>query len=87
LEGTQTEYIIVALRRMSAEGTAPTNHKAERTEPGAIHFWLSPCTVKAIEEFQRHEPDMPTLLGALEKLVEMGLEAAAKRKPKPEPKK
>jgi hypothetical protein len=52
-----------------------------------VHFQLSPCTVNAIDEWRRREPDMLTPTGALERLVEMGLEAAAKRKPKPEPKK
>jgi hypothetical protein len=52
-----------------------------------VDFCLNPCTVKAIDEFRHHEPDMPTMSGAAERLIEMGLEAAAKRKPKPEPKK
>jgi hypothetical protein len=67
--------------KVSAHGEVEPKTKSVAADH--VDFWLSPCTVKAIDEWRLREPDLPTPSGALERLVELGLEAAAKRKPKP----
>jgi hypothetical protein len=41
----------------------------------------------AVDEWRRHQPGVPPRATAIKRLVEMGLEASSKRKPKLEPKK
>jgi hypothetical protein len=52
-----------------------------------VEIRLRPALMAAIDEWRRHHPDLPPRADAVVRLVEMGLEAAAKRKPKPEAKK
>jgi hypothetical protein len=52
-----------------------------------VELRLSPSQIAAIDEWRRHMPDLPPRAGAAVRLIELGLEAAAKKKAKPEPKK
>jgi hypothetical protein len=52
-----------------------------------VEIRLNAALVAAVDEWRRHQPDLPPRAEAVVRLVEMSLEAAAKRKPKPEPKK
>jgi hypothetical protein len=52
-----------------------------------VEIRLSQSLVAAVDEWRRHQPDLPPRAEAVVRLVEMSLETAAKRKAKPEPKK
>jgi hypothetical protein len=52
-----------------------------------VEIRLNAALVAAIDDWRRHQPDLPPRAEAVVRLVEMSLEASAKRKPKPEPKK
>jgi hypothetical protein len=46
-----------------------------------------PELIEVIDEWRRHQPDLPPRAEAILRLVEIGLEAAAKKKTRAEPKK
>src|ERR1700730_16894674 len=50
-------------------------------------FKLTPAQIAAVEDWRRHQPNIPPRAVAVVQLMELGLEAAGKRKPKPEAKK
>jgi hypothetical protein len=52
-----------------------------------VEIRLSPSLVAAIDEWRRQVSDLPPRAEAVVRLIEIGLEAKAKRKAKPEPKK
>jgi hypothetical protein len=52
-----------------------------------VEIRLNAALVAAVDEWRRRQPDLPPRAEAVVRLVEMSLETAAKRKPKPEPKK
>jgi hypothetical protein len=52
-----------------------------------IEVRLSPSQIAAVEEWRRHQPEIPPRAVAIVQLMEIGIEASAKRKPKPGPKK
>jgi hypothetical protein len=52
-----------------------------------IEVRLSPSQIAAVEDWRRHQPEIPPRAVAIVQLMEAGLAAAGRRKPKPEPKK
>jgi hypothetical protein len=52
-----------------------------------VEIRLSASLVAAVDEWRRHQPDLPPRAEAVVRLVEMSLAATAKRKAKPETKK
>jgi hypothetical protein len=48
---------------------------------------ISPELLAAIDAWAKAQPDTPPRARAVKRLIAMSLEASAKRKPKPEPKK
>jgi hypothetical protein len=52
-----------------------------------IEIRLSASQIAAVEDWRRHQQEIPPRAVAIVQLMEAGLEAARKRKPKPEPKK
>jgi hypothetical protein len=52
-----------------------------------IEIRPNPELIAAVDEWRRHLPDIPARAEAILRLVEIGLDTAAKRKAKPEPKK
>lgn len=52
-----------------------------------VEIRLSPEHLAAIDEWRRYLPDLPPRAEGIVRLLEIGLEAAAKKKAKPAPKK
>jgi hypothetical protein len=52
-----------------------------------VEVRLDPAQIAAVDDWRRHQPNIPPRAVAVVQLMEIGLEAAAKRKPKPESRK
>jgi hypothetical protein len=52
-----------------------------------IEIRLSPSQIAAVEEWRRHQQEIPPRAVAIVQLMEAGLETRTKRKPKPGSKK
>jgi len=52
-----------------------------------VEIRLRQALLSAIDEWRRHQPDLPPRAEAVVRLAEMGLELATKRRGKLEPKK
>jgi hypothetical protein len=52
-----------------------------------VEIRLNAALVAAVDEWRRQQPDLPPRAEAVVRLMEMSLEAPAKKKPKPETKK
>jgi hypothetical protein len=52
-----------------------------------IEIRLSPSQIAAVEEWRRHQQEIPPRAVAIVQLMKIGLETRTKRNPKPEPKK
>ena len=48
-----------------------------------IEVRLSPSQIAAVEDWRRHQQEIPPRAVAIVQLMEAGLEAAGRRKPKP----
>ena len=52
-----------------------------------VEIRLGPAQIAAVEDWRRHQPNIPPRAVAIVQLMEIGIEASTKRKPKPEAKK
>jgi hypothetical protein len=52
-----------------------------------VEIRLDPAQIAAVEDWRRRQPNIPPRAVAIVQLMEIGIEASGKRKPKPETKK
>ena len=72
-----------AARRYS---TAGTNYMDSMVQAKRVEIRLGPGLLADTDAWRRDVPDIPPRAEAIVRLVELGLEAAAKKKAKPAPK-